>query len=161
MYTALVCFALFDARGTIELVAPYQIAATALLATVLLGLRYVPSVIHRPQLVDAMCEDLLCVAAHGICALLVLDPILRYACVLHSTCHLLQYRFMGKPRIPGTLVHTAAILWLAVAYAYGPRISDVKPFIVAVAYPNVMDLFARALTHAHRLAVLWVMEEDT
>ena len=79
------CAGLFCTRGTIELVVPYQITATALLATVLLGLRYVPSMIHQPQLVDALCEDLQCVAADGICALRVLDQVLRYACVASRT----------------------------------------------------------------------------
>ena len=157
MYTALVCFALFDAQqGAVGLITAQQPLATALLAAFLLGLRYLPAVFHRPQLVDAFCEDLLCLTAHSVC-LVVPDPTMRYACALHSTCHLLQTQF--RPHTPSVLIHTVGAVWLLLAYAYGPRVSDLKPFLLAVSYPSVAGVLAKALTHTHRLAVLWLMTD--
>ena len=148
MYMGAVCLVLFDARGS-ETV-HYDAAALGL-ASLLMLVQYVPALLHRPQLVDGLCEDLLHIATHAAAVCTIASPVLRYACALHSTCFLLQNRLK-----PSVFVHTVTAMWLAAAYMYGPRIVDLRPFITAVAFPHVVDVAARAVVHLHRLIVLWI-----
>ena len=158
MYTALVCLVLFDARGECPPSAYLALIAAAL-ATLTLAVKYFPVILHRPQMIDVFCEDVLSVCAHCVCTSMVpSEQNLQYACALHSALHLLEHRFLGKPRVPATLAHTMAGLLLAAAYAYGPRTLELRPFIVAVAYPNLVELLARALAHVHRMSVLWLVD---
>lgn len=154
MYTGLVCLVLFDARGkeegSIEAYGP----AAAVLALAVLIAQYMPSQPRRPRLVDKFCEDLLHIAAHMAAAYMIRAHVLNYyACALHSTCFLLQTRLK-----PSVFVHTITAMWLAAAFFYGPRISDLQIFITAVAFPHVVDIVACAVTHLHQLGVLWLME---
>ena len=147
MYMGLVCLVLFDARGKSQ---PeiYDIAALSLALGMLLA-QYVPT--YRPQLVDSFCEDMVHIVTHAASVYAIRTPILHYACALHCTCFLLQSRLK-----PSVFVHTITALWLAAAYVYGPRITDLRPFITAVAFPHVVDVAARTVVHLHKLIVLWI-----
>ena len=143
----IVCLVLFDARGSHT--AQYDGAALCLALAMLLA-QYAPA-LHRPQLVEGLCEDLLHIATHAAAACAITTPVLRYACALHCTCFLLQHRLR-----PSVFVHTVTAMWLAAAWAYGPRITDLRPFIIAVAFPHVVDVVARAVVHLQKLIVLWI-----
>ena len=150
MYLGLVCLVLFDARGS-ETDAYGPVAA--LLAVLMFLTQYLPRILHRQHLIDALCEDLLHVTTHALCCSVVRPPLLRYACALHGACFLLQHR------LPATIfVHTVTAACLVLAYIYGPRITELQPFIIAVACPHAVDVLARALVHLHRLLVLWAMD---
>ena len=86
MYIAFVCFVLFDAQGgDMAPLRPYHLYGAAVLMAVMLCLGYIPGIFYRPQTgVDSLCDDLLCIAAHYACALLIHDQALRYSCILHS-----------------------------------------------------------------------------
>jgi hypothetical protein len=169
-YTGLACLVLFDARGP-----PAELSCggggseylyiylTLGVSALLLSLKYLPTILHRPQqLVDALCNDVLCVAAHAAFIAVVVDPCLRHGCALHSACFILQQRFMGKMPLATVLgrgggeplVHTTLILTLLAAYAYGPRISDVRQFMLSAVCPHALELLAQLLARVHRLAVL-------
>ena len=155
MYTAIVCLVLFDARGDAQyLNAPIPIIAAAL-AVVMLAVRYMPTIFHRPQMVDCLCEDLLAITAHAACVSVVRNKELQYACALHSACYIMQHRFLDKQPV---LVHTATGALLLASYLYCPRISDIKPFIIAVASPHIVELFAKCTAHIHGLSVSWLTE---
>ena len=96
MYMGAVCLVLFDARGS-ETV-HYDAAALGL-ASLLMLVQYVPALLHRPQLVDGLCEDLLHIATHAAAVCTIASPVLRYACALHSTCFLLQNRLRPSVRL--------------------------------------------------------------
>jgi hypothetical protein len=148
MYTGIACFVLFDARGTSLPDQIYVIAAVAVAFVLVLGLKYIPSVFHRPHLVDALCVDILAVSAHALGVVLISDPVLRHACALHSACYVLQHRFNGL---------AMACLLLLGAYCYGPRVTDVSHFVIGVAYPHVLELGARVLETCHTIVVMSLM----
>ena len=162
-YTGIACLVLFDARGPDGETPPHLLLGALCVALFLLGLKYVPTILHRPQqLVDAFCNDVLCVAAHAACISAVADPRLRHGCALHSACFILQQRFMGRmPSLAtGTVVHTTLVLLLLGAYAYGPRISDVRQFMLTAVCPHALEIVAQLLTHSHRVAVMWCAAID-
>jgi len=158
MYTGLVCFVLFDARGEktggVEQEPWYWMAGAALMLLMLV-LKHMPTILHRPKQIDMLCEDLLHISIHASCVA-AMPPghgHLRYACALHCALFLLQNRFLPTP-----MTHLAAVAWLSCAYAYGPRVTDIQTFIAAVASPHTMDIIAGAAVQAHRLATLCLME---
>jgi hypothetical protein len=155
-YTGLACLVLFDARGAP--VAGLGLASVAACAAVLLlCLKFIPSILHRPQqLVDTLCTDILCIAAHAACIGTVVDPALRHGCALHSACFVAQHRFIGRmPSLAtATMVHTMLVLLLLAAYVHGPRIPDVQRFMLCAVCPHALELLAQLLAHAHRVAVL-------
>ena len=154
MYAALVCFVFFDARGdSTHLDTVPGIAAA--LAVIMLAVRYVPTIFHRPQLVDCFCEDVLAITAHAACVSLIQNTELRFACALHSACYIMQHRFLDKHSV---FVHTITGALLLAAYVYCPRISEIRPFIVSVASPHVVELFAKSMAHVHRMLVFWLTE---
>jgi hypothetical protein len=163
-YTGLACLVLFDARGPPSDEAHHIYTALTLCTTIiLLSLKYLPTIIHRPQqLMDELCNDILCVTAHAACiSTLVTEPGLRHGCALHSACFILQQLFMG--RIPTaatwTVVHTILVLLLLAAYTHGPWtpcISDVRQFMLSAVCPHALELLAQLLTNAHRVAVIMV-----
>jgi hypothetical protein len=154
MYIGLVCLVLFDARGT-EIADEYWVI-TAALMLFLLGIKHVPAIFHRPQQVDILCEDLLHLSVHAsfIAGLPSGHGHLRYACALHGVFFLLQRRIL--PSSPAT--HSVILIWLLYAYAYGPRVTELKTFIAAVASPHTLDLAASVVVHLHRLATLCLVE---
>jgi hypothetical protein len=155
MYTGIVCLVLFDARG--NMTDQYEILAIALII-LMMGMKYIPNIFHRPNRVELFCEDLLHISTHASCV--AAFPLghnnLRYACALHCTCFILQQRFLkhGNP----VLVHTITFAWLICAYVYGPRVSELKTFIAAVACPHILDAIATLVVQIHKFAVLWLME---
>jgi hypothetical protein len=154
MYTGIVCLVLFDARGT--LTEPYW-AAALLLAACMLGIKYIPALLHRPRQVSAFCEDVLHISTHAsVVAVLPCANHLRYACALHCTCYVMQHRFLKCG--PVLLMHTITSIWLVAAYAYGPRISELQTFIVAVVCPHALDTLAGVLTHIQKFTELYLME---
>jgi hypothetical protein len=162
MYTGLVCLILFDARGTGEggVWDGYYWAATAALLLLLLGLKHVPAIFHRPRQVDSLCEDLLHLSVHASCVA-ALPPghgHLRYACALHGTFFLLQGRILLPSAATSLTAHAVMLMWLLYAHAYGPRVTEIQTFIGAVASPHTLDLVARAVVQLHRLATLCLME---
>jgi hypothetical protein len=148
MYTGIACFVLFDARGT-EIEIRYIVLAAFLSSVLMLCIKYVPSIFHRPQLVDSLCNDILGVAAHVVGVSLIRDPILIHACALHSACFCLQNRFNG---------HAIACLLLLGAYCYGPRVTDVSQFVISVAFPHALEVAAKILEKCHAVLVLWMMQ---
>ena len=165
-YTGLACLVLFDARGPVESCStwgPMYTSLTICFTVLLLSLKFLPTILHRPQqLVNVLCDDVLCITAHAACIALITDPCLRHGCALHSACFILQQRFMG--RMPSltttTVVHTTIILLLLSAYVYGPRISDVRQFMLGAVCPHALEIFAQLLAHAHRMAVLsWCADQ--
>lgn len=155
MYTGIVCLVLFDARGSavIEELCYY---AVVVLALGLLAMKYMPGIFHRPTQIERLCEDLLHISTHASCvSALPAAQNLRYACALHCVCFLLQHRFLKGGL---TVVHTLAAVWLVCAYLYGPRVSELKPFILAVACPHVLDTASRALVHFKKCMVLYFMD---
>ena len=155
MYTAVVCLVLFDARGDARYLDPLMPIIAAALAAVMLAVRYVPTIFHRPQMVDSFCEDLLAITAHAACVSVIQNTELQYACALHSACFIMQHRFLDRQPV---LVHTVTGALLLAAYLYCPRIPDIKPFIIAVASPHVVELVAKFMKYAHRLSVVWMTE---
>ena len=150
MFTIIVCLVLFDARGAILDDVDPSILLVA--AAVLLAVKYIPAAIHRPRMVEAVCDDALAIAAHAACVLVVRrDQILQYACALHSICYLVQHRFNSLPAL------TAVALLLLAAHVYGPRISELKPFLIAMAFPTLAEGLATTLAYARRIAVVWVL----
>lgn len=155
MYTALVCLVLFDSKGDAVYLDTMVPAIASALAVLMLVVRYVPVIFHRPQMVDCFCEDVLAITAHAACLSLIQNTELRYACALHSACYIMQHRFLDKHSV---LVHTVTGALLLAAYVYCPRISEIKPFIVGVASPHVVELFAKSMAHVHRQLVVWLTE---
>lgn len=154
MYTGIVCLVLFDARGA--LTEPYWTAAITL-AICMLIIKYIPAILHRPRQIQTFCEDLLHISTHAsVLAILPHANHLQYACALHSTCFILQHRFLKSG--PMLLVHTITALWLIVAYAYGPRVSELQTFIAAMVCPHALDLLAGVLIQVQKLTELFLME---
>ena len=154
-YTGLACLVLFDARGKAEsdtgLLYTGLTLSTALL---LLSLKFIPLIFHRPlQLVDIICDDMLCITAHAACIGMIVNPALRHGCALHSTCFIIQRRFMGQmPSLTtGTVVPTVLVLLLISSYAYGPRISDVQSFMLSAVCPHALEMLSQLMAHLHRL----------
>ena len=154
MYTGLVCLVLFDARGTTEF--GYEIPCTCLVALVLC-IKYIPVIFHRPQYVDEFCEDILHLGTHAsLVAMLPKTNHLQYACMLHCMCFLLQHRFVGKTPV---LVHTITAIWLLAAYLQGPRVSELQTFISAIACPHLFEMAAVAVVQMQRFVVLYFITQ--
>jgi hypothetical protein len=163
----LACFVLFDAHGAITPMTPgpggtaYATLAFGA-ALLLLALKHAPRAIQRPQQsVDALCDDALCITAHAACiAMLSADPVLMHGCALHSACYIAEHRFRGRmPSLAtGTVVYTAVALALLAAYLYGARITDTRRYMLSAVCPYGLELLARLLSHAHRVAVMTLAE---
>ena len=156
MYMGLVCVILFDARGdkAPDMYGP----ATLAIAALILAMKHMPAILHRPHRIDSFCEDLLHISSHASCVAM-LPPghnHLRYACTLHSAYFLLQHRFLKGTR--SVFLHTVALVWLACAYVYGPRVSELKIFIAAVVCPHVLDAAASLVTQIHRFLTVFLIE---
>lgn len=156
MYTGLVCLVLFDARGD---KAPELYGhVVLLLAMILLALKHLPAILHRPHRIESFCEDLLHISSHASCVAMLPQgqTNLRYACCLHSACFLLQHRFIKGGK--SIFLHTSAFICLACAYAHGPRVSELKTFIAAVVCPHILDAIASLVTHVHKFITMCLIE---
>ena len=156
-YMGLACFVLFDARGNVSIDGSVYVAVTLSVSILLLSMKFIPIIIHRPQqTIDALCDDLLCVTAHAACISMIVNPVLRHGCALHSACYIIEHRFKG--RMPSlattTVVHTVIILILVSSYVYGVRISDTQHYMLSAVCPYALELLAKLLTHVHRVAVI-------
>jgi hypothetical protein len=104
--------------------------------------------------VDDLCADLLACGTHaaGI-VVLVADPRLAYACALHSAFFLAQNRVL--PRVHGlaVVVHTTVALAAVACYLQGPRITDLRQFVISAVCPHGLEVVARVVGHAHALVV--------
>jgi hypothetical protein len=160
MYTGLACLVLFDARGVLpESAMLYAVAALCISAS-LLCMTYVPRIFHRPALVDSFCADVLSITVHSACISVLSDPLLRHACALHSVCFCVQKRFL-KPKnaIQPVLIHTGLVFMLLTAYLHGPRITEIKQFVVGAVCPHVLELMADLLISFHGLTVTFLVEK--
>ena len=159
MYIAAACLVLFDARGTLQDMGTV-FWVTAAIQLALLTINYFPHILHRPQLVDALCADLIAFAtnAAGIC-LLHKHPNLQYACVLHTVCFLVHHKYLGRcSTSSAVLLHTVMVLILVAAYFQGPRVYDLQQFVVSAVWPHVLEAVVAALLMMHTVAVMYVSE---
>lgn len=163
MYTGLACLVLFDARGSVpESAAMIYVCLLMGISIVLLGMAYLPHIFHRPSLVDSLCADVLSIVTHAACISMLSDPLLRHACALHSMCFCIQSRFLGaKNTIQPVMLHTGLVLLLLAAYVYGPRITEIKQFMIGAVCPHVLDLGASLLIQLHSGLVTFWMEKST
>jgi hypothetical protein len=162
MYTGLACLVLFDARGSVPDSITVYIALVLGVSTCILCMSYLPHIFHRPALVDSFCADVLSITVHSACISVLSDPLLRHACALHSMCFCIQSRFMGpKKYIQPVLLHTGLLLLLLAAYVYGPRITEIKQFMIGAVCPHVLELGASLLIHLHSGLVTFWMEKST
>ena len=155
MYIAAACLVLFDARGTLPNMGTV-FWVTAAIQLALLTINYFPHILHRPQLVDALCADLIAFStnAAGIC-LLHKHPNLQYACVLHTVCFLVHHKYLGRcSTSSAVLLHTVMVLILVAAYFQGPRVYD----LVSAVWPHVLEAVVAALLMMHTVAVMYVSE---
>ena len=158
MYTVFVSFVLFDARGDIMHIHPFLIPIAAVsMAIIMPAIKYLPIVFHRPQMIESLCDDVLAIVTHAACMLVIHDPSLQYACALHSACYLMRHRFLGNIHL--TPSHMAMALVLLAAYIYGPRISELKPFLTAMAFPSLAEALANILEYMRKLLVVWIQTE--
>jgi hypothetical protein len=164
MYTGLAFLVLFDARGS-ELDTMTYAMLVVCAVFLLLCLSYLPHILHRPALVDAFCADVLSisVSVHWACISVLSDPLLRHACALHSACFCVETRFMGtkKNNAIQPILHTGLVFVLLSAYAFGPRITEIKQFMLGAVCPHVLQLIARALIHLHSGLVSFLIEKST
>jgi hypothetical protein len=164
MYTGLVCLVLFDARGdgTVESAMLYGMV-TLCLSVFILSMAYVPHIFNRPALVDSLCADILSVTAHTACIGMLSDPLLRHACALNSVCFCIQNRFIRakKSAVQPVLLHTILILLLLFSYVHGPRITEVKHFVIGAACPHILEFGAKILTSLHSISVTFWLEIGT
>lgn len=150
MYNGIACLVLFDARG--ELLPLGMLAnAALLLELLLLCAGYLPAVLYRPRLVDDICADVIAFAtqAAGI-VVLVSNPYLMYACAVHAICFHMQHYSRQRSQV---LVDTVLALLLLTFYAYGPRITDIRQFVISAVMPHAMDMCAGMLVQVHKLVV--------
>ena len=163
MYTGLVCLVLFDARGdgSVESVMFYGVFSTCL-ALVILAMTYIPYIFNRPVLVDSLCADLLSMTVHMACISMLSDPYLRHACALNSLCFCIQNRFIGvKSTVQPILLHSILVSVLLFSYVYGPRITEVRHFVIGAACPHVLELGANVLVCLHGISVSFFSEVGT
>ena len=162
MYSSLACLVLFDARGGegVSDGIPYVIIVICL-SVFLLSLTYIPYIFHRPALVDRFCADVLSIVAHSACISILADPLLRHACALHSVCYCIQNRFINTKTIPPVLLHTLLVLLLLAAYVYGPRITEIRQFMIGAVCPHVLELGATLLINLHSVLVTFWLEKCT
>ena len=156
-YMGLACFVLFDARGVECVDSSVYVAITLSVTLLLLLMKFIPIILHRPQqTIDILCDDLLCVTTHAACISMIPNPILRHGCALHSACYVIEHRFKGNMPSLATnpVVHTLIILILIASYVYGVRISDTKHYMLSAVCPYALELLAKLLTHVHRVAVI-------
>ena len=166
MYTGLVCLVLFDARGdgTVVLESAMVYGAVSLcLSIFVLSVAYIPCIFNRPALVDSLCADMLSATVHTACIGMLTDPLLRHACALNSVCFCIQNRFIRSKSaaVQPILLHTILTLLLLLSYAYGPRITDVKHFVIGAACPHVLEFGANILTCLHGISVTFWLEIGT
>jgi hypothetical protein len=57
------------------------------------------------------------------------------------------------------LIHTITVLTLAAAYAYGPRISDIRQFVVSAVAPHALEMLALVAVHLHKFTVSWIASD--
>ena len=127
---------------------------------VLLGICYIRSVVLRPQEVDALCADWLVFATYtaGI-TIAIRDPVLQFACALHSVCFCIEKRYLERGGASYIMfIHTLVFILLSTAYLYGPRVTDVYQFMLSAIWPHIMEMVAFVLIHAHRVGVRYVSE---
>jgi hypothetical protein len=160
MYTGAACLVLFDARGgPVEM--PYVCVLALIIQTLLIGISYMPAVFYRPRLVDALCADVLTFATHvaGI-AICIREPVLQFACVLHTLCFCMEKRYLGQGSGPSytMFIHTLMGMLLIAAYFYGPRVTDLYPFVIGAAWPHVMEMVAAIVIRTHKLAVTYITD---
>ena len=159
MYTPLACFVLFDARGNDDVPLSMVVYVAFAFQLLCLGLTYFPLIFYRQQHVDTLCADLITHATHAAGILLAIsDPRLVYACALHSLCFCIQHHVLHRVQLP-IVVHSAAALLLMAAYWNGPRIADIRQYVIGVVSPFVWDLVAVLLVHVHKFLVSWVSME--
>jgi hypothetical protein len=162
MYTGLACLVLFDARGALPESSTIYVGLVLGISFVVLCMAYLPHIFHRPALVDSLCADVLSIVTHAACISVLSDPLLRHACALHSMCFCVQNRFLGaKNSIQPVMLHTGLVLLLLAAYVYGPRITEIKQFMIGAVCPHVLELGANLLIHLHSGLVTFWMEKST
>jgi hypothetical protein len=163
MYSSLACLVLFDARGGDVLDGMPYVIIVVCLSVFLLSLTYIPYIFHRPALVDLFCADVLSIVAHSACISTLSDPLLRHACALHSACYCIQTRFIKTKNsaIPPVLLHTVLVLLLLAAYVYGPRITEIRQFMIGAVCPHVLELGATLLINLHGVLVTFWLEKCT
>jgi hypothetical protein len=162
MYTGLACLVLFDARGEAPQSDLFYVVAVLCVSSFLLSMAYIPTIFHRPVMVDAFCADVLSITVHSACISMLSDPLLRHACALHSVCFCIQTRFLSaKNTIQPLLLHTGLVLLLLAAYVHGPRITEIRQFMIGAVCPHVLELCARLLIGIHEGIVTFWIEKST
>ena len=162
MYTGLACLVLFDARGSLPESPILYVVLMLCISAFLLCMAYIPHIFHRPALVDSFCADVLSITVHSACISVLSDPLLRHACAVHSVCFCIQKRFLNtKNTIQPVLLHTGLVLLLLAAYVYGPRITEIRQFMLGAVCPHVLELGASLLISLHGGLVTFWMEKST
>jgi hypothetical protein len=62
---------------------------------------------------------------------------------------------------PALLVHTILALLLLSAYVYGPRLTEIRQFVVSAVCPHVLELGAKLLASLHGGLVTFWLEKGT
>ena len=156
---------LFDARGgdvLLDSAGPFYAVGVLCLSVFILSMAYIPYIFHRPVLVESFCADVLSITVHTACIGVLSDPLLRHACALHSICFCVQTRFIAtKNTIQPVLLHTVLVLLLLMAYIYGPRITEIRQFMIGAVCPHVLELGAKLLANLHMALVAFWLEKST
>ena len=159
MFIPLACLVLFDARGLLPDMNTVFLIATCM-QLVLLTMVYFPQIIHRPQLVDALCADLIMFATNGagLCLLFRYRE-MQYACVLHTVCFLVQTKYLHRLSASSSwFVCTLMIIMLLIAYFHGSRVTDIQMFVFSAVWPHLLETVARVLMVAHKVVVAHISE---
>ena len=154
MFIPFACLVLFDARGVLpDMKTVFLIAAC--MQIILLLMVYCPQIIHRPQLVDALCADLIMFAVSSILLIqLHRYSDLQYACVVHTICFQVQTKYL--PRLSASsyvFVHTLMVFLLLTAYIYGPRVTDLQTFVASAVWPHLLENVVQVLVVVHKITV--------
>jgi hypothetical protein len=161
MYIGAACLVLFDARG--GAVAPAMLSVligVTVFQMLLLAMSYIPVIFHRPREVDNLCADVLIFATHvtGI-SICFQDPVLQFACMLHTLCHCMEQRYLNRGSASYVVfLHTLTITILLGAYVYGPRVTDLYSFVIGAACPHVMDVVAALVIRTHKVVVAYIAD---
>jgi len=162
MYIGAACLVLFDARGG---PVPPSMGSVLLgvvgIQLVLLAMSYVPVIFHRPREVDNLCADVLTFATHvaGIAMCFKKEPVLQFACVLHTLCFCIERRYLNRGGVSQVVfIHTLMGTILLGAYAYGPRVTDLYQFVIGAACPHVMEIAAALVIRTHKVAVAYIAD---
>jgi hypothetical protein len=123
-----------------------------------LFITYFPSLIHKPQLVDVACRDIIIIFTHVVCLFAVqAHKQFYYACCVHTLCFLVQ-NLIDRDKKHKMLLTLSTLSCLTYLFFYSESIQSIHVFVFSALWPHAIHMLGYTLWRLHDMFVCYVKD---